>query len=43
TAYELHRAWPGSELVIVPDAGHAVTEAGIVEALVRATQSFAHR
>jgi proline iminopeptidase len=41
SAYELHRAWPGSKLVIVPDAGHAVTEAGITEALVEATNAFA--
>ena len=41
TAWELHRAWPGSELVVVPDAGHAATEPGIVDALVRATDRFA--
>jgi proline iminopeptidase len=41
TAWELHRAWPGSELVVVPDAGHAVTEPGIIDALVRATDRFA--
>ena len=41
TAWELHRAWPGSELVVVPDAGHAATEPGIVDALVRATDGFA--
>ncbi len=41
TAWDLHRAWPGSQLVVVPDAGHAVTEPGIVDALVRATDRFA--
>jgi proline iminopeptidase len=41
TAWDLHRAWPGSELVIVPDAGHASSEPGIVDALVRATDRFA--
>jgi proline iminopeptidase len=40
TAWQLHRAWPGSELVVVPDAGHAVTEPGIIDALVRATDRF---
>jgi proline iminopeptidase len=40
TAWELHRRWPGSELVIVPDAGHAASEPGIVDALVRATDRF---
>lgn len=41
TAWDLHRAWPGSELVIVPDAGHSASEPGIVDALVRATDTFA--
>jgi proline iminopeptidase len=36
-AWDLHRAWPEAELNIVADAGHAVTEPGIVDALVRAT------
>jgi proline iminopeptidase len=40
SAWELHRAWPGSELEIVPDAGHSATEPGIVDALVRATDRF---
>ncbi len=42
TAWRLHRAWPGSDLVIVPDAGHSGTEPGIVDALVRATDAFAN-
>jgi proline iminopeptidase len=41
SAVELHRAWPGSVLHIVPDAGHAMTEPGIVHELVAATRSFA--
>ncbi|MEU7527961.1 prolyl aminopeptidase [Saccharothrix sp. NPDC042600] len=40
TAWELHRAWPGSELVVVPDAGHAYDEPGILRALVAATDRF---
>lgn len=40
-AWALHRAWPGSRLQIIPDAGHSATEAGIVDALVRATDEFA--
>ena len=40
TAYELHRAWPGSELQMVPVAGHA-KDAGIVAGLVAATDRFA--
>ncbi|MEV0681112.1 prolyl aminopeptidase [Actinosynnema sp. NPDC050436] len=40
SAWELHRAWPGSELVVVPDAGHAFDEPGILKALVDATDRF---
>ncbi len=41
TAYELHALWPGSDLVIVDDAGHAANQPGITEQLVRATDRFA--
>ena len=40
SAWELHRAWPEAKLEIIPDAGHSVTEPGICDALVRATDSF---
>ncbi len=40
SAWDLHRAWPGSELVIVPDAGHAASEPGIVHHLIEATDRF---
>ncbi len=40
SAWELHRAWPGSELIVVPDAGHSATEPGIRRALVEATKFF---
>jgi proline iminopeptidase len=40
SAWELHRAWPESELIIVPDAGHSITEPGIISALVEATDRF---
>jgi proline iminopeptidase len=39
-AWELHRAWPEAELIIVPDAGHSITEPGIIGALVEATDRF---
>ena len=39
-AWDLHRAWPEARLEIIPDAGHAATERGIVDALVRATDQF---
>ena len=41
SAWELHRAWPEAELVIVPEAGHSATEPGILNALVAATDKFA--
>lgn len=41
TAWELHKAWPGSRLVLVPDAGHAGTEPGIQHHLLEATDAFA--
>lgn len=37
TAWELHRNWPGSELRMVPMAGHALSEPGIAAELVRVT------
>jgi proline iminopeptidase len=40
TAYELHRAWPGSELKLLEGAGHAVTDPGVLAALRAATDSF---
>ena len=41
TAWDLHRAWPEAEFHMIPDAGHAASEPGIVDALVRATDAFA--
>jgi len=38
TAETLSRAWPGSQLVVVPDAGHSAFEPGIRAALVSATE-----
>jgi proline iminopeptidase len=42
-AWELHKAWPESELHIIPDAGHASYEPGILSALIDATDRFAER
>ncbi len=39
-AWDLHRAWPEASLEIIPNAGHAASEPGITDALVRATDSF---
>ncbi len=43
TAWDLHKAWPEAELVLVGDAGHAASEPGIIDALVRATNAYASR
>ncbi|MEI9889551.1 MAG: prolyl aminopeptidase [Caulobacteraceae bacterium] len=41
SAWKLKKAWPGARLDIVWDAGHASTEPGIIDALVRATDGAA--
>lgn len=40
-AFALSDAWPEARLNIIPDSGHAASEPGIVDALVRATDQFA--
>lgn len=42
-AYVLNKAWPVSELHIIREAGHSASEAGNIDALVRATRSMASR
>ncbi len=42
-ALALHRAWPRAELKLIPDAGHAASEPGILDALLAATDAFAER
>jgi proline iminopeptidase len=42
-AWSLHKAWPNSTLHIIPDAGHSSKETGIVDALVRATQTMVEK
>jgi proline iminopeptidase len=41
TAWELAKAWPDGELVIVPNAGHSDGDAGMAEAITGATDRFA--
>ena len=41
SAWDLAKAWPEADLRIVPDAGHAMTETGIIHELVTATDRFA--
>ncbi len=43
SAWDLHRAWPRAELRVVDDAGHAMTEPGIIGELVRATDAYRDR
>lgn len=40
-AWQLHQAWPGSELSIIANAGHSAAEPGIRARLVEATDQFA--
>jgi proline iminopeptidase len=42
-AWALHRAWPAAEFHLVEGAGHAYSEPGILDRLVRATDGFAGR
>ncbi|MGB3549139.1 MAG: prolyl aminopeptidase [Candidatus Binatus sp.] len=42
-AWDLKRAWPGARLVIVGDAGHDASNAGITRELIHATVQFASR
>lgn len=40
SAWELHKAWPQAEFEVIADAGHAASEPGICDALIRATDQF---
>ncbi|HEY0753598.1 MAG TPA: prolyl aminopeptidase [Ktedonobacteraceae bacterium] len=40
-AWELKRAWPGAELVIVDNAGHAISDTALNQEIIRATERFA--
>lgn len=42
TAWDLHQAWPEADFKIIDDAGHAASEPGIIDALIRATDGFAN-
>lgn len=41
TAWELHQKWQEAEFIVVPDAGHSISEPGIRHALIEATDKFA--
>ena len=40
SAWDLHRAWPEAEFVVIPDAGHSAFEEGIQTALLNACDAF---
>jgi proline iminopeptidase len=40
-AWDLAKAWPKAELRAVPDAGHAMTEPGIIHEIIGATDKYA--
>jgi proline iminopeptidase len=41
TAWELHRLWPRSELVVIDGAGHSASDSRLTDAIVAATDAFA--
>ncbi len=41
SAWDLHRAWPEAKLIVVPDAGHSMSEPGIRQALLAETDRMA--
>ncbi len=43
SAWDLHRAWPEAEFHLIPDAGHAYSEPGTLDRLIRATDFQADR
>lgn len=40
SAYELHKAWPRAQFIMVEEAGHSMSEPGITEALLTAVNEF---
>lgn len=43
SAWDLHRAWPEAEFHLIPDAGHAYNEPGILQALLAALEAHGRR
>ena len=41
TAWDLHRAWPEAEMIMVEGEGHALSQPGILHHLIEATDRFA--
>ncbi|MGE4351620.1 MAG: prolyl aminopeptidase [Bdellovibrionales bacterium] len=43
SAYELHKNWPGSELIIIENGGHSSFDPGVRSALIEATDQMANK
>jgi len=43
SAWELHKAFPEAEFIVIPDSGHSISEKGISSALVGAMDRFRSR
>ena len=43
SAWDLHRAFPEAEFIVIPDSGHSVSEKGITAALVDAMDRFSQK
>ncbi|GEP28131.1 MULTISPECIES: prolyl aminopeptidase [Cryobacterium] len=41
TAWDLYKNWPEAEFKLIPDAGHAFDQPGILDAIIEATDRFA--
>ncbi|MDH6238286.1 prolyl aminopeptidase [Cryobacterium sp. CG_9.6] len=41
TAWDLHKNWPEADFHMIPDAGHAFDQPGILHAIIEATDRFA--
>ena len=41
TAWDLHRAWPEAQFIMVEGEGHALSQPGILHHLIEATDRFA--
>ena len=40
SAWDLHKKWENSNLIIVSDAGHSMLEEGIQKELIKYTEKF---
>ena len=41
SAWDLSNKWPGAELIVIGDAGHAYSEVGTLSALIQAVDAYA--